>query len=159
MASKDNFFKARLTVEQAQTLENIVKEIKADTPEANVSASSIARYALEKYVDDYRAKKSGNKIIIEVSTQIATREEMQKLDSYISEAYDKACKIEGNTSKVADMLATITMRVSFAYANRYLIQQRQAVVDAEVAEFEKNHPSEDVSSDEAQEELAKQFKE
>ena len=61
---KDNFFKVRMTDEQVQTLEGIVKEIQADTPEANVTASSVARYALEKYIDDYRAKKSGKNISI-----------------------------------------------------------------------------------------------
>lgn len=94
MAGKDNFFKARMTDEQVQTLENIVKEIQADTPEANVTASSIARYALEKYVEDYRAKKDGRRIIIDIGVAHEQPEDLLRLFKIFSEFKDKVCAEE-----------------------------------------------------------------
>jgi len=43
----------------------------------SVTTSSIARYALEKYVSDHIAKRDGTKIFIEVSTADATDEDIR----------------------------------------------------------------------------------
>jgi len=39
---------------------------------SSVTTSSIARYALEKYVSDHIAKRDGTKILIEINTADAT---------------------------------------------------------------------------------------
>jgi len=43
---------------------------------ASVTTSSIARYALEKFVSDHIAKRDGTKIFIEISTADATEEDI-----------------------------------------------------------------------------------
>src|SRR5665648_60059 len=85
MSGKDNFFKARMTDEQAQTLGNIVNEIQTDTPEANVTASSIARYALEKYIDDYRANKDGKAVLAKISIENLSSEDIRNLSVNLEE--------------------------------------------------------------------------
>jgi len=42
-------------------LDAIIDELQAQMPEASVTTSSIARYALEKYVNDHIAKRDGTK--------------------------------------------------------------------------------------------------
>jgi len=58
-------------------------------PEASVTTSSIARYALEKYVSDHIAKRDGTKIFIEVSTAHATEEDIKNLYDLISRLFDE----------------------------------------------------------------------
>jgi len=54
-------------------LDAIIDELQAQMPEASVTTSSIARYALEKYVSDHIAKRDGTKILIEISTADAQK--------------------------------------------------------------------------------------
>jgi len=51
-------------------LDAIIDELQAQMPEASVTTSSIARYALEKYVNDHIAKRDGTKILIESTPQM-----------------------------------------------------------------------------------------
>ena len=60
------------------------------SPEASVISSSIARYALEKYVSDYIAKRDGTKIFIEVSTADTTDEDIKNIYNLISKTLDDA---------------------------------------------------------------------
>ena len=53
--------------------------LQAQMPEASVTTSSIARYALEKYVSDHIAKRDGTKIFIEINTADATEEDIKNL--------------------------------------------------------------------------------
>jgi hypothetical protein len=59
-------------------------------PEASVTTSSIARYALEKYVSDYIAKRDGTKIFIEIGTADATDEDIKNLYNLVSKMLDDA---------------------------------------------------------------------
>ena len=58
-------------------------------PEASVTTSSIARYALEKYVSDHIAKRDGTKIFIEINTAGATDEEIKNLYDLLSKLFDE----------------------------------------------------------------------
>ena len=72
---KDSMLRVRLAQRQSDELDAIIDELQAQMPEASVTTSSIARYALEKYVSDHIAKRDGTKIFIEVSTADATEED------------------------------------------------------------------------------------
>jgi len=52
---KDSMLRVRLTKRQSDELDAIIDELQAQMPEASVTTSSIARYALEKYVSDHIA--------------------------------------------------------------------------------------------------------
>ena len=71
-------------------------------PEASVTTSSIARHALEKYVNEHIAKRDGTKIFIEVSTADATEEDIKKLYNLISKMLDNA---KENYSQVVHYMA------------------------------------------------------
>jgi len=58
-------------------------------PEASVTTSSIARYALEKYVSGHIAKRDGTKIFIEISTADATEEDIKNLYDLLSKLFDE----------------------------------------------------------------------
>ena len=81
---KDSMLRVRLTQRQSDELDAIIGELQAQMPEASVTTSSIARYALEKYVSDHIAKRDGTKIFIEVSTADATDEDIKNLYDIIS---------------------------------------------------------------------------
>ena len=74
---KDSMLRVRLTQRQSDELDSIINELQAQIPEASITTSSIARYALEKYVIDHIAKRDGTKIIIEVSTADAADEDIK----------------------------------------------------------------------------------
>ncbi|NMB95387.1 MAG: hypothetical protein GYA02_02065 [Clostridiaceae bacterium] len=86
---KDSMLRVRLTQRQSDELDAIIGELQAQMPEASVTTSSIARYALEKYVSDHIAKRDGTKIFIEVSTADATDEEIKNLYDLISKLFDE----------------------------------------------------------------------
>ena len=81
---KDSMLRVRLTQRQSDELDSIIGELQAQIPEASVTTSSIARYALEKYVSDHIAKRDGTKIFIEVSTADATDEDIKNLYDLLS---------------------------------------------------------------------------
>ncbi|MCO5384433.1 MAG: hypothetical protein M0T74_09055 [Desulfitobacterium hafniense] len=112
---KDNFFKARMTDEQVQTLEDIVKEIQADTPEANVTASSVARYALEKYIDDYRSKIDGTAIVSKISVEGITGSDIADLSVKLGDLMEEY-KITGkeNISEVINAFNVALLKASLA---------------------------------------------
>ena len=85
---KDSMLRVRLTQRQSDELDAIIDEIQAQMPEASVTTSSIARYALEKYVSDHIAKRDGTKIFVEIST--ATDEDIKSLYDLISKMLDDA---------------------------------------------------------------------
>ena len=86
---KDSMLRVRLTQRQSDELDAIIGKLQAQMPEASVSTSSIARYALEKYVSDYIAKRDGTKIFIEVSTADATEENIKNLYDLLSKLFDE----------------------------------------------------------------------
>lgn len=89
-AEKDSMLRVRLTQRQSDELDSIIAELQVQMPEASVTTSSIARYALEKYVSEYIAKRGGTKIFIEISTADATDEDIKKLYDLISKMLDDA---------------------------------------------------------------------
>jgi len=70
-------------------LDAIIDELQAQMPEASVTTSSIARYALEKYVNDHIAKRDGTKILIEINTADATEEDIKNLYDLLSKLFDE----------------------------------------------------------------------
>ena len=86
---KDSMLRVRLTKRQSDELDAIIDELQAQMPEASVTTSSIARYALEKYVSDHIAKRDGTKIFIEVSIAHATEEDIKNLYDLISRLFDE----------------------------------------------------------------------
>ena len=86
---KESMLRVRLTQRQSDELDTIVDELQAQMPEASVTTSSIARYALEKYVSDHIAKRDGTKIFIEISTADATDEDIKNLYDLLSKLFDE----------------------------------------------------------------------
>jgi len=86
---KDSMLRVRLTQKQSDELDAIIGELQAQMPEASVTTSSIARYALEKYVSDHIARRDGTKIFIEISTADATEEDIKKLYGLLSKLFDE----------------------------------------------------------------------
>jgi len=86
---KDSILRVRLTQRQSDELDAIIDELQAQMPEASVTTSSIARYALEKYVSDHIAKRDGTKIFIEVSTADATDEDIKNLYDLLSKLFER----------------------------------------------------------------------
>ena len=86
---KDSMLRVRLTQRQSDELDSIIGELQAQMPEASVTTSSIARYALEKYVSDHIAKRDGTKIFIEVNTAITSEEDIKTLYDLISKLFDE----------------------------------------------------------------------
>ena len=87
---KDSMLRVRLTQKQSDALDSIIAELQAQMPEASVTTSSIARYALEKYVSDYIAKRDGTKIFIEIGTEDATDDDIRNLYNLVSKMIDDA---------------------------------------------------------------------
>ena len=58
---KNSMLRVRLTQRQSDELDSIIGELQTQMPEASVTTSSIARYALEKYVRDHIAKRDETK--------------------------------------------------------------------------------------------------
>lgn len=86
---KDSMLRVRLTQRQSDELDTIIDELKVQMPEASVTTSSIARYALEKYVSDHIAKRDGTKIFIEINTADATEEDIKNLYDLLSKLFDE----------------------------------------------------------------------
>ncbi len=86
---KDSMLRVRLTQRQSDELDAIIDELQAQMPEASVTTSSIARYALEKYVSDHIAKRDGTKIFIEVNTAITSEEDIKNLYDLLSKLFDE----------------------------------------------------------------------
>ena len=82
--------RVRLTQRQSDELDSIIDELQAQMPETSVTTSSIARYALEKYVNNHIAKRDGTKIFIEVSTANTSGEDIKNLYNLISKMLDEA---------------------------------------------------------------------
>jgi hypothetical protein len=82
--------RVRLTQKQSDALDSIIAELQAQMPEASVTTSSIARYALERYVSDYIAKRDGTKIFIEIGTEDATDDDIRNLYNLVSKMLDDA---------------------------------------------------------------------
>ena len=86
---KDSMLRVRLTQRQSDELDAIIGELQVQMPEASVTTSSIARYALEKYVSDHIAKRDGTRIFIEISTADATEEDIKNLYDLLSKLFDE----------------------------------------------------------------------
>jgi hypothetical protein len=86
---KDSILRVRFTQRQSDELDSIIGELQTQMPEASVTTSSIARYALEKYVSDHIAKRDGTKIFIEINTADATEEDIKNLYDLLSKLFDE----------------------------------------------------------------------
>ncbi len=111
---KDSMLRVRLTQRQSDELDSIIAELQSQMPEASVTTSSIARYALEKYVSDYISKRDGTKIFIEIGTADATDEDIKNLYNLVSKLMDDA---KENYSKsvyymVGEIFEPIMMRMA-----------------------------------------------
>jgi hypothetical protein len=111
---KDSMLRVRLTQRQSDELDAIIDELQAQMPEASVTTSSIARYALEKYVSDHIAKRDGTKIFIEVSTENATDEEIKNLYDLLSKLFDETKENYSPTVHymVGEILEPVMMKVA-----------------------------------------------
>jgi hypothetical protein len=111
---KDSMLRVRLTQRQSDELDSIIAELQAQMPEASVTTSSIARYALEKYVSDHIAKRDGTKIFIEVSTAGATDEDTKNLYDLISKLFDETKENYSQTVHymVGEILEPIMMKMA-----------------------------------------------
>ena len=67
---KDSMLRVRLTQRQSDELDAIIDELQAQMPEASVTTSSIARYALEKYVSDHIAKREVPRFLLKSIQQM-----------------------------------------------------------------------------------------
>ena len=86
---KDSMLRVRLAQRQWDELGPIIDELQEQMPEASVTTSSIARYALEKYVSDHIAQRDDTKIFTEISTVDATDEDIKNLYDLISGLFDE----------------------------------------------------------------------
>lgn len=86
---KDSMLRVRLTQKQSDELDSIIGELQKQMPEASVTTSSIARHALEKYVNDHIAKRDGTKMFIEVSTAYATEEDIKNLYDLLGKLFEE----------------------------------------------------------------------
>lgn len=95
--ANDNTLQVRVNEELKNDLDLAIKEVQEQTPESNVNASTIARYALEKYINDRKAKKDGTKMIIEIDTKDINFDDINSfyllicglLDKYFEEPDDE----------------------------------------------------------------------
>ena len=110
---KDQMLRARMTADQMKTLDNIVEELQREMPEANVSASSLARYALEKYINDYIAKRDKTRLLIDANVSNLCHDDVKTLHGYMGDLMERA-KSDGKTS-VANVLIDIDMPVTSLY--------------------------------------------
>jgi hypothetical protein len=106
--------RVRLTQRQSDELDFIIAELQAQMPEASVTTSSIARYALKKYVSDHIAKRDGTKIFIEVSTTDATDEDIKNLYDILSKLFDETKENYSPTVHymVGEILEPIMMKMA-----------------------------------------------
>jgi hypothetical protein len=83
-------------------------------PEASVTTSSIARYALEKYVNDHIAKRDGTKIFIEVDTSYATEADIKRLYDLLSKLHDQVKEQENGivNNMLLEILGPVMMRMA-----------------------------------------------
>jgi hypothetical protein len=111
---KDSMLRVRLTQRQSDELDSIIGELQKQMPEASVTTSSIARHALEKYVNDHIAKRDGTKIFIEVSTAYATEEDIKNLYDLLGKLFEET---KGNYSQavhymVGEILNPVMMKMA-----------------------------------------------
>lgn len=79
-----------MTKQQSDALDAIIEELQQQMPKASVTTSSIAMYALEKYVSEQHiAKRDGTKIYIEINTSLATEEDIKKLYDLLGKLFDE----------------------------------------------------------------------
>ena len=110
---KDSMLRVRLTKRQSDELDAIIGELQAQMPEASVTTSSIARYALEKYVSDHIAKRDGTKIFIEINTAGATEEDIKNL-YLLSKLFDETKENYSSTVHymVGEILEPVMMKMA-----------------------------------------------
>lgn len=78
MSDKENkttIIRARITEEQDAKLVNIIKELQAKAPGAEVNVSTITRYALEKYINEYEKEV----LTVEIPLKTASDDELKVL--------------------------------------------------------------------------------
>jgi len=102
---KDTMLRVRLTQRQSDELNAIIGELQKQMPEASVTKSSIARYALEKYVGDHIAKRDGTKVFIDVNTNYASKEDIKTLYDIVGNLLEEAK--ENHTKAVHHMVGEI----------------------------------------------------
>lgn len=111
---KDSMLRVRLTQRQSDELDSIIGELQEQMPEASVTTSSIARYALEKYVSEHIAKRDGTKLFIEVNTAIASEGDIKTLYDLISKLFDETKENYSQTVHymVGEIFEPVMMRMA-----------------------------------------------
>lgn len=111
---KDVMLRSRMSAKQMEVLDRIVLELQAQTPEANVSTSSVARYALEKYVDTYIAKRDETKLFAEINISEFIKKDFATLYKSFNGMY---AQLEASESKtVAFALQSLGIAITNLYA-------------------------------------------
>lgn len=105
VSEKGNFVKFRINEEQAECLNRIVNELQGNTPESSVTMSSVARYAVEKYLKEYEETKSGKRMYFWIDFTDASGDDIRYLYELLSEVFDRAKR--SDTNVVLSMLVNI----------------------------------------------------
>ena len=87
---KDNFLRARLSEDKQKELDLIVEELQAEQPAGNVTASSIARHALELYIDKHLNVNAGKKVYVEIDVDGVTTGSIKHVVDQLISCMDKA---------------------------------------------------------------------
>lgn len=112
---KDVMLRSRMTAKQMEVLDRIVLELQAEMPEASVSTSSVARYALEKYIDTHIAKRDGTKLFFEINISEFTKADKRELFDLVGEM-DKKLDDSGNIT-LRNALQDMNVEVMRMYAD------------------------------------------
>jgi len=86
----DYKLQVRIPQELADELFQTMKEMQEEMAGADVTVSSIARYALQNYVERYEAVKDGNKIFIPLDLTSLSVDELKQFQDLLDMAGDKA---------------------------------------------------------------------
>lgn len=120
---KDTMLRARLTAKQMAVLDQIVAELQVQTPEASVSTSSVARYALERYIDTHIAKRDKTKLFVEINTSELSKDDIATMHEHVAGMLTKISE-SGNVA-VRDALMDLGIAVTNFYAHS-LMPKREA---------------------------------
>jgi hypothetical protein len=107
----DYKLQVRIPQELADELFQTMKEKQEKMAGADVTVSSIARYALEKCVEDYRATKKCEKIFIPLNVASLSVDELKQFQDLLDMAGDKA-KADGSAHiwRLFDDVASYVMQ-------------------------------------------------
>lgn len=125
--AKDNFFQARLSEELKADLDLLIEEENNKNPLSNVTVSSVARYALEKFVKEYIDERDGNKIHANIDTWQATSKDIStfiKLIKEVESNYREQNPDPGD--KVNRMFITLSLHLTKACMHKRELEKEKA---------------------------------